>query len=88
MTRRTQIQALAAGVLTASAAPAIEGKGPMIQQMLEFSLNEKRGITIFLAGQTIGGGVVKLSADAVELRSKEYTRIIVRIDAIQAIALL
>ncbi len=58
----------------------------MIQQMLEFSLNEKRGITIFLAGQTIGGGVVKLSADAVELRSKEYTRIIVRIDAIQAIA--
>ena len=55
----------------------------MFQQILEASQNEKKGITLYVKGHQIGGVVTKVSADNVELRSREYSRIVVRIDAIE-----
>ena len=59
----------------------------MFQQILEASQNEKKGVTLYVKGHQIGGVVVKLSADTVEMRSREYSRIVVRVDAIDAAAL-
>ena len=58
-----------------------------MREILEASQNEKKGVTLYIKGQSIGGGVVKVSGDTVELRSREYSRIVVRIDAIDAIAM-
>jgi hypothetical protein len=58
-----------------------------MREVLEASLNEKKSVMVYLKGQSIGGVVVKLGADTVELRNREYTRIVVRIDAIDAAAM-
>ena len=58
-----------------------------MREILETSQNEKKSVTLYINGQSIGGGVVKVSEDIVELRSREYSRIVVRIDAIDAIAM-
>jgi hypothetical protein len=56
--------------------------------MIELSQNEKRGLTVFLSGQTIAG-VVKnvIGTEAIELRSQMFSKIIVRIEAIDAMAI-
>jgi hypothetical protein len=59
----------------------------MFQQILEASQNEKKGVMLYVKGQQIGGVVTKVSADSVELRSREFSRIVVRIDSIDAAAL-
>ena len=59
----------------------------MFQQILETSLNEKKSVTIFAGGQSIGGGVVKINSDSVELRSREHSWIVIRLDSITAVAL-
>jgi hypothetical protein len=58
-----------------------------MRELLEASQNEKKGIMLYVKGQSIAGAVVKISADTVELRSREYSRIVVRIDAIDAAAM-
>jgi FAD/FMN-containing dehydrogenase len=66
------------------------GKGkdnPVFQQILEASLNEKKSVTVFIGGQSLGGGVIKLNADTVELRSREHSRIVIRLESIDAVAL-
>jgi hypothetical protein len=59
----------------------------MFQELLETSMKEKKGVMIYMGGQSIPGVVVKLSGDSVEMRSREYSRIIVKLEAIQAVAL-
>jgi sRNA-binding regulator protein Hfq len=61
---------------------------PMFEQILQSCLNEKKSVTIFLNGQTIGGGVVKLTSDLVELKNREYSRIVIRLDSIIGLAFL
>ena len=58
-----------------------------MREILEASQNDKKGCTLYLKGQTIGAVVVKISGDLVELRSREYSRIMVRMDAIDAVAM-
>ena len=43
---------------------------------------------VYVGAGTIGGAVVKLGSDTVELRNREYSRIVVRIDAIEAVAMM
>ncbi len=59
----------------------------MFQSILEASQNEKKGITLYVNGQAIAGLVTKVNADSVEMRSGEFSRILVRLDAISAAAL-
>ena len=58
-----------------------------MRELFEISLNDKKGLMLYVKGQSIGGTVVKVGADTVELRNREYSRIIVRIESIDAVAM-
>ena len=57
-----------------------------MRELLELSQNEKKGIMLYVKGQSISGVVTKIAADIVELRSREYSRIAVKIDSIDGAA--
>jgi hypothetical protein len=59
----------------------------MFRSILEASQNEKKGLMLYVKGQAIPGLVVKIDAESVELRSREYSRIVVKIDAIDGAAM-
>jgi len=58
-----------------------------MRELFEISLNDKKGLMLYVKGQSIGGTVVKIGTDTVELRNREYSRIIVRIESIDAVAM-
>ena len=58
----------------------------LFREMFEWSQKENKGLTFWVAGQTVGGGVVKFNADTVEIKSQQYRRVIIRIAAIEAVA--
>jgi hypothetical protein len=60
---------------------------PCFSRFWKASQSEKKGVTLYVRGQQIGGMVTKLSGDTVEMRSREYSRIVVRIESIDAAAL-
>ena len=62
-------------------------EGDTMRELLEASQNEKKSVLLYLKGQNIGGAVVKVTADTVELRNREYSRIVVRVEAIDAVAM-
>jgi hypothetical protein len=74
-------------VAAAAAVPAIGGTTSMFRSILEASQNEKKGLMLYVKGQSIAGLVVKIDAETVELRSREYGRIVVRIDSLDAVAM-
>lgn len=84
MTRRENIVLLAAATAVAATGKETDG---MYQQLFEASLNDKKGINVYLKGQSIPGIVTKIAADHIEMRSREYSRIIVKLDAIDAVAM-
>ena len=85
MTRRTCFTVFAA---TLAASTTLKGKeNDTMRELLEASQNEKKGVMLYVKGQSIAGAVVKLSGDTVELRSCEYSRIVVRVDSIDAVAM-
>ena len=58
------------------------------KELLERSEKEKKGLTFYVKGQTIAGVVVKMIAsDAVEVRNQTFSRIIIRLDSIDALAM-
>ena len=58
------------------------------QGLFELSQKEKRGLMFFMKGQTIGGAVTKvIGNEAVEVRNQTYSRIIIRLDQIDAVAM-
>jgi hypothetical protein len=80
-----------ARTLPAAAALALLLAAPVwaaepFMELLELSLKERKGVVVYLKGQAVAGRVTRLSADAVELTSREYTRIVVRRDAIDGVA--
>jgi hypothetical protein len=85
MTRRTCSTAIGAALMAGSILTAKEGDA--MRELLEASQNEKKSVMLYLKGQNIGGAVVKVAGDTVELRNREYSRIVVRIDAIDAVAM-
>ena len=85
MTRRTHITGLAAALAAGS---TVVGKdNDAMREILENSPNEKKGVMLYVKGQSIGGAVVKIAGEFVELRSREYSRIVVRIESIDAVAM-
>ena len=84
-TRRTVLAVLAASV--AAGVPAIGKETSMFRSILEASQNEKKGVTLYVKGQAIPGVVVKVDADTVEMRSREYSRIVVRLESIDGAAM-
>lgn len=88
-TKRNPIrQGLAAALICLSTGAALANdaiKG--IEQALTQAQQEKKGVTLYVQGQTVGGGVVRIEPGQwVELRSQQYGRILVRLDRIDGLA--
>jgi hypothetical protein len=57
-------------------------------ELFEISMKEKKGLTFFIEDQAIPGIVTKVNDDGtVEARSQTYSRIVIRIDSVDALAL-
>jgi endonuclease YncB( thermonuclease family) len=88
MTRRTHLKLLTAVTAAGSITTAAAKDNPaMFQQILEASLKEKKGVMLYVKGQSIPGVVTAINPDNVELRSREYSKIVVRLESIDAAAL-
>ena len=75
--------ALMLACVAAGAAEATHG----IEQALTAAQQDKRGITVYVNGQTIGGAVTRVEPGQwVEMRNQTSGRIIVRLDRIDAVA--
>ena len=58
------------------------------QELLQLSLKEKKGLTFFMGGQTVGGVVVRVLGDeAVEIRNQTYSRLIIRLESVDGLAI-
>jgi hypothetical protein len=84
MNRRMSLKML---VAAAAAVPAIGGTTSMFRSILEASMNEKKGVMLYVKGQSVPGVVLKIEAESVELRSREYARIVVKLESIDAVAM-
>jgi hypothetical protein len=90
-----KVAALVAALAIAAAllAPALAQEKPKasssspFQELFDQSMKEKKGLTLYLEGQVLGGAVTKVGAETVELRSQEFSKIVVRIEEIQAAAI-
>ena len=76
--------ALSSGSVFSQTAPT---KAPQpFQELFDYSLKEKKGLTFYVQGQTIPGVVTKMIGDdAVEVRNQTSGRIIIRLDRIDAV---
>jgi hypothetical protein len=85
MDRRTCLTVLAAAI---AAGAAVDRKDiAMLRSLLEASKNEKKGVTLWVKGQAIAGAVTNIDTEWVELRSREYSRIVVKIESIDGAAM-
>ena len=85
MTRRTHVTLLASAL---AAGPCVFGKdNTSMREVFEASQKDKKGLMLYVKGQAIPGVVVNLTGEFVELKSREYSRIVVRIESIDAVAL-
>lgn len=57
-----------------------------LQTLLERSKSGKTGLVFHLQGTTVTGVVREIHADAVLVSNQEYGRILVRLDAINAVS--
>jgi endonuclease YncB( thermonuclease family) len=58
------------------------------QELFERSAKEKKGLNIYVRGQTIGAVFVKvIGNDAIEVRNQTYGRIVIRLESIDAVAI-
>lgn len=64
------------------------GTNQMFQELIDQSMKEKKGLTFFVKGQTIAGIVTKQTGpDIIEVRNQTYSRIIIRLDHVDAVAI-
>ena len=56
------------------------------QELLEFSLANKRGLTFYLNGQTVAGYVTKIGGHTVEVRNQQHDRIVILFERIDGVA--
>jgi hypothetical protein len=75
---------LAASAMSVSAADLPKG----LEDAINAALASKRGVTLYVNGQTIGGAITKVEpGQYVELRNQEFGKIVVRWERIDGIAL-
>lgn len=83
---RRQLNALAIALpLLAGAAHAAEPPRA-IEQALSAAQAERKGVTLLVGGQQVGGAVTRIEPGQwVELRNAQHGRIVVRLDRIDAV---
>ena len=75
---------LACSAVSVSAADAPKA----LEDAINAALASKRGVTLYVNGQTIGGAITKVEpGQYVELRNQEFGKIVVRWERIDGIAL-
>ncbi len=87
MNRRQLIPAIAAFAGAAATASAQAGQGNPMMDLLVASAKEKKGVTVYVNGQTIGMLVTNLGLEFVEGRSQAQSKIVVRLTAIDAVTM-
>ena len=60
----------------------------IFDEILAASQADKKGLTFYVKGQTIGGAVIKRTAEAVEVRNQTHSRIVIRLESVDAIAMI
>ena len=84
--RKTFLGMAMASATLSGATAAEPAKG--LEDVLHAAMESKRGIRVFVNGQTIGGAVTRLEPGSyIELRNQEFGRIVVRWDRIDGVAL-
>jgi hypothetical protein len=58
-----------------------------IRELLELSLKNGKGLMFYLGSQSLGGAVTKIGEQTVEVRNREHSRIVIRLDRIDAVAM-
>lgn len=89
LTRQTLAAVALALCACASQARAGDGDDGArgIEQALTAAMQDKRGITLYVQGQTIAGAVTRVEPGRwVEMRNQQSGRIVVRIERIDGIA--
>jgi len=77
---------LAGAAMSASAAEPVKNSG--LEEAFAAAMASKRGVTLYVNGQTIGGAITKIEpGQYVELRNQEFSKIVVRWERIDGIAL-
>ena len=75
---------LAGATVTASAAEPSKA----LEEAFNAALASKRGVTLYVNGQTIGGAITKIEPGKfVELRNQEFGRIVIRWESFDGIAM-
>jgi hypothetical protein len=64
-----------------------ESKMNPFGELIEVSRTEKKGLTFYIGGQTVPGIVTKVNADTVEVRNQSHSRVLIRLDRVDAVAL-
>jgi hypothetical protein len=60
----------------------------MFKDLFELSKKQGKGLMFYIGGQCVGGSVTAiLGDDLVEVQNQEYDRILIRVDAIDAVAM-
>ena len=80
--------AIAAALLSLSQTGAFANNAQQgIEQALASAQQDKRGITLYMGGQTVGGAVTRVEPGQwVELRNQQWGRIVIRLDRIDGVA--
>jgi hypothetical protein len=74
-------------LLIACGAASASDAGRGIEQLLSAAQQDKRGVTLYVNGQTVAGAVLRIEPGQwVELKSQQASRIIVRLDRIDGVA--
>ena len=59
-----------------------------VEEVLNQSLTQKKGMSIYIGGQIINAIFVKrIDANTIEVRNQTFSRIVIRLDRIDAIAI-
>ena len=74
-------------LVLASTATLAADAGQGIEQALASAQQDKRGIVLYVGGQTVAGAVTRIEPGKwVEMRSQQWGKIVVRIERIDAVA--
>jgi hypothetical protein len=84
--RKSFLGVIMASTMLSHAMAAEPAKG--LEDALSAAMASKRGINVYVNGQTIGGAVTRVEPGVfIELRNQEFGRIVVRWDRIDGVAL-
>jgi hypothetical protein len=88
MDRRSLFTAISAAAALAAAAPSAKAaETDSLMDVLQSSMQLKKGVTIYVNGAQINCVVTRAGQDYVEGRSMERSRIVIRTDKIDAVAM-